>query len=175
MFFDLVKKRRSIRSFTEEPISEKDWETILSCGLRAPSAKNARPVELIVVKEKKTLEELGSFKERNAHFIPEAAGAIVVVVNRQKAPATYEEDASIVCSYLELAIADLGLGSCWVNAIGNNHADGRPAGEVLKEMFHVPEEYEAIAVIVLGHPAKHPGERTNVDENHRIHEERFRG
>src|SRR5699024_455063 len=109
---------------------------ILSCGLRAPSAKNARPVELIVVKEKKTLKELGSFKERNAHFIPEAAGAIVVVVNRQKAPATYEEDASIVCSYLELAIADLGLGSCWVNAIGNNHADGRPAGEVLKEMFH---------------------------------------
>lgn len=175
MFLDLAKKRRSIRSYTEEKISAEDWEVILSCALRAPSAKNARPVEMIVVEDKETLANLGSFKERNAHFLPDAAGAIVVVVDREKAPATYEEDASIVCSYIELAAADVGLGSCWVNAVGNKHSDGRPSGDVLKEMFGVAENYEAIAVIALGHPSKHPGERTNVDENHRIHKERFRG
>ena len=53
MFLDLVKKRRSIRKYTEDPIPEADIEKILESGILAPTGDNVQGTEFIVVEDKK--------------------------------------------------------------------------------------------------------------------------
>ena len=54
-------------------------------------------------------------------------------------------DAVIVSTYLMLAAWNLGVGSCWVM-----HFDPK----VIRETFHIPENIEPVALLVMGYPAK---------------------
>lgn len=53
MLLDLVEKRRSIRKFTDEKVSEEDLREILTIALHAPTAKNRNPVRYIIIRDKK--------------------------------------------------------------------------------------------------------------------------
>ena len=50
-FFDLIVKRQSIRSFTEQKVPEKDIKKILEAANRAPSAGNLQGYEIFVVSD----------------------------------------------------------------------------------------------------------------------------
>lgn len=171
MFEELVKKRRSIRVFTDEPVSDEDLETILKTGLSAPSAKNRKPVELIVIRDREMLKKLSEMKARGGEFLAGADVAIAVVADKKAAEATYVEDASIVASFIQLQVTDLGLGSCWGNVLGSKHADGRPSGEVVRELLRLPENYEAVAVIGIGHIGKEPSKKKEDDWKKKVHRE----
>ena len=62
---DLIYRRRSIRKFTEQPLSEEQIETLLKAGMAAPSAMNAQPWEFIVITDAQILS-----KFRNALMLP---------------------------------------------------------------------------------------------------------
>ena len=55
---ELIKKRRSVREFTDQEISDSDIQKILEAGVAAPSAKNQQPWEFIVIKDKTILNKL---------------------------------------------------------------------------------------------------------------------
>ncbi|MHA1974506.1 MAG: nitroreductase family protein, partial [Candidatus Hodarchaeales archaeon] len=55
---ELIKKRRSVRSYKNDKIAENDIETLLEAARWAPSAGNRQPVEIIVVKSHKQKELL---------------------------------------------------------------------------------------------------------------------
>lgn len=63
MLLELVEKRRSIRKFTDERVSDEDLKEILTIALHAPTAKNRNPVRYIVVRDKKRLNKLSDYKE----------------------------------------------------------------------------------------------------------------
>jgi len=46
---DLIKKRRSIRKYTDEPVSDADIKAVLEAAMAAPSADNLQPWEFVVV------------------------------------------------------------------------------------------------------------------------------
>lgn len=54
----VMKNRRSIRKYTDDKIPAEKLNQILRAGLLAPSSKNIRPVEFIVVEDKVALEKL---------------------------------------------------------------------------------------------------------------------
>ena len=56
----VIQDRRSIREWTEEPISEQDLEMILEAGRQAPSGENAQPWRFIIVKDAETRKKLGA-------------------------------------------------------------------------------------------------------------------
>lgn len=58
-----IYKRRSIRSFRKDPISDDDLKFILSSGLSAPSGEGVHPLEIIVIKSDATKEKIKSFYE----------------------------------------------------------------------------------------------------------------
>ena len=173
MFQDLIKKRRSIRNFTDEEVSSEDIKTIVEAAMMAPSAKNRKPVDLIILKDKKTLEALSRMKKTGGQFLANCPLAIAVVGNTEKAKETYVEDASIVATFIQLQVTDLGLGSCWGNVIGSYHEDGRPTGEVVKEILELPEGYEGVAIIGIGHIGKEPGDLPPFHWEDQVHEERM--
>ena len=55
---EIIKKRRSVREFTDEEISDSDIQKILEAGVAAPSAKNQQPWEFIVIRDKNILNKL---------------------------------------------------------------------------------------------------------------------
>ena len=58
VFLKILKGRRSIRSFQDKSISEKELEMILEAGRWTPSASHRQPWEFIVIKNKEILEKL---------------------------------------------------------------------------------------------------------------------
>jgi nitroreductase len=56
----VIQDRRSIREWTDEPISEEDLAIILEAGRLAPSGENAQPWRFIVVRSAETRKKLGA-------------------------------------------------------------------------------------------------------------------
>ena len=55
----IIYERRSVRRFTDEPVSEEDLKYILEAGRWAPSGENSQGWRFIVIKDKKIIEKLG--------------------------------------------------------------------------------------------------------------------
>jgi nitroreductase len=56
----VIQDRRSIREYTDEPVSEEDLKTILEAARQAPSGENAQPWRFIVVKDATSRKQLGA-------------------------------------------------------------------------------------------------------------------
>lgn len=56
----IIHDRRSIRDYTDEPVSEAHLELILEAGRQAPSGENAQPWRFIIVRDADTRNKLGA-------------------------------------------------------------------------------------------------------------------
>ena len=56
----VIQDRRSIRDYTDEPVSDHDLDMILEAARQAPSGENAQPWRFIVVKDEGTRRKLGA-------------------------------------------------------------------------------------------------------------------
>ncbi len=147
---NLLVNRRSIRRYTDQPIDPEDVKLILEAGLMAPTSKSSRAWQFIVVEDKDMLERLSQCKPVAATPIARCPLAIVVAID----PAVTDpwiEDASIAAAYMQLQVADLGLGSCWIQVRGRFTADGIPSEEVVQEALGMPETLPVICILTIGH------------------------
>lgn len=55
-----IQDRRSVREFTNEPVSDHDLDVILEAARQAPSGENAQPWRFIVVKDEATRKKMGA-------------------------------------------------------------------------------------------------------------------
>jgi nitroreductase len=56
----VIQDRRSIRDYTDEPVSDQDLDMILEAARQAPSGENAQPWRFIIVKDVETRNRLGA-------------------------------------------------------------------------------------------------------------------
>jgi len=56
----VIQDRRSIREFTDEPVSEKDLELLMEAARQAPSGENAQPWRFIIVKDEGMRKKMGA-------------------------------------------------------------------------------------------------------------------
>jgi nitroreductase len=56
---DVIHQRRSVRKFTDEPVSEEDLNYILEAGRWAPSGENSQGWRFLVIKDRDIIEKLG--------------------------------------------------------------------------------------------------------------------
>ena len=56
----VIQDRRSIRNFTEDPVSDQDLDMILEAGRQAPSGENAQPWRFIIVKSEAMRKKMGA-------------------------------------------------------------------------------------------------------------------
>lgn len=149
---ELMLSRRSIRKFTEEKISPGDLDVILKAGLSAPSGRNIKPVEFVVVEDRKTILALETCKDYGAGPLHEAPLAIAVIGDREKSD-IWVEDCSLAAMQIQLAVTDLGLGSCWIH-IRQRRQGERWAEEAAREILGLPERFGVVCLLAIGHPAE---------------------
>ena len=152
-FKELAQKRRSIRTFTEQPITEEQRKQLMTVALMAPTGKNCRAWEFILVDDKEKLQILSESKASGAQLIAGAPLAIIVAVDKE-ASETWVEDASVACTMLMLQAEDMGLGSCWVEMVGRAREDGTPAEVIIRDAFGIPERMGVLAVVAVGYKAQ---------------------
>ncbi|MDO4322619.1 MAG: nitroreductase [Lachnospiraceae bacterium] len=58
-----IYDRRSIRKFTDKPISQKDMTDIIQSGIKAPSSKNRQPWKYIVVQGNAKEDVIKAFRQ----------------------------------------------------------------------------------------------------------------
>ena len=140
--------RRSIRQYTDQPVSDATIKLLLQAAMAAPSAKNAQSWEFIVIRDKKTLQQIPAFHPFGKH-IPSAQAAIVVCGNTklQAASGHWIPDASNASMNILLAANSLGLGAVWTTFYPY---EDRTAG--IRKLLNLPDHIIPLNIIPLGYP-----------------------
>ena len=88
---DILMKRRSIRSYTGEPVGRKDLEKILTAGMIGPTGKGKKPWRFVVVTDPEKLKALSGMR-KPAPGAFETAGAAIAVFGDPGVSDTWVED-----------------------------------------------------------------------------------
>ncbi|MGE5558329.1 MAG: nitroreductase family protein [Bacillota bacterium] len=153
MFFDLIRKRRSIRQYLTRAVEPDKIELMVEAALRAPSSRGLRPWEFVLVTDKEKLKRLSASKPHGAEFLKQAPLAFAVCADPEKCD-VWVEDASVACAFLMLAAEELGLGCCWVQVRERMHDSKTSAEENIRETLNIPARLKVEAVIAVGYPGE---------------------
>lgn len=153
MFIDLLRSRRSLRRFQEQPVKQEKINILVEAMLRSPSSRGLNPWEFVVVTEKETLLRLSQAKPHGASFLKNAPLAIVVCADPAKCD-VWVEDCSIASILLHLTATDLGLGSCWVQIRLREHDAYQTAQEYVAGILGLKEGMVVESMIAIGYPAE---------------------
>jgi nitroreductase len=158
---DLITQRRSIRKYTDEPVTVEQITALLQAAMAAPSAMNRRPWEFVVLTEP---ERLAALRRRLVLGRFNAPAAIVVCGNRRRvAPAITTDfwvlDCSAATQNILLAATGLGLGTVWIGVYPL-----RPVMAMVSGVAGLPRHVSPLAVIWVGHPAETKPPRTQYEE-----------
>lgn len=167
---DIMQKRRSVRTYTGEPVSEEKVTSILQAGLLSASGKAIRPWEFIVVRNKETLAAMAECRVAGSKMLSAADCAIVVLGDEEKSD-VWVEDCSVAMANMHLMADSLGVGSCWIQGRLREAPGERTTEEYLRELLKFPENFRLEAILSLGMPKNHPEayelEKLSMEKVHR--------
>lgn len=149
-FSELVRLRRSMRKFTDEPLTPEQVETLMRAALMAPSSKGKHAWHFIVVDDKAMLEQLSHCKTVGSDFLAGAPLAIVVVGDPQESD-VWVEDASVATTILLYEAEDLGLGACWIQLHDRYNPEGIPSEDIVRSLLNIPETLRPVTMVAVGH------------------------
>ncbi|MFR9166794.1 MAG: nitroreductase family protein [Dysgonomonas sp.] len=148
-FSDLIERRRSVRKFSDAPLTDEQVRIILNTALRSPSSKNSKPWQFIAIEDKDILGKLSECKDRGSKPIKNASLAVVVLGDPMKSD-VWIEDCSIASIMMQLQAEDLGLGSCWIQIRNRLTTAGTSSEEFVKNLLNIPAPLEVLSVIIFG-------------------------
>ncbi len=147
----ILLERRSIRKYKEKKIEEEKINQILAAGKVAPSGKNKKPWEFVVVEDREVLKKLSMVKPKGGLFLAESPTAIAVVGDDEISD-TWIEDCSTASTFIQLEARHQGLGSCWVQMRNRFTKDGGDAEILAKEILEIPANKRLLCIISVGYP-----------------------
>ena len=139
---ELLRIRRSIRTFQNKSIVREDLEKLVDSARYAPTARNVQPWEFVVITDKHKLAELAKLAE-NGRFMEQAVACIAVFCADTK---YYLEDGCAATCNILLAATALGIGSCWVAGDKKSYS-----GQV-NILLNASQGVKLISLIALGYP-----------------------
>ena len=139
----IIKGRRSIRNYKDEPIPEEAIEQAMECARYAPTARNGQPWLFGVTTNTEILGKLGGLAS-HGKFIANAPACFAIFGLRDEK--FYVEDCCAATSNLIFGLWAYGIASCWVAG------DKMEYNEAVRELMKVPPEYTLVSLIPAGYP-----------------------
>jgi nitroreductase len=167
-----IARRRSIRAFKPNQISDEILTQVLKAAQAAPSAGNRQAREIIVVKDNAVKAALAE-AAFHQFFLQEAPVDLVFCANPLKSQQRYGErghdlycilDTAASIQNVLLAAHAFGLGSCWVGAFNE---------EAVREAVMLTEDVRPITLVPLGYPAEQPDPTERLSLEEFVHAERY--
>lgn len=159
---ECITGRRSIRKFTEQPVSHELIEQIVSTASFAPSWKNTQIVRYIAVEgeKKAALAKCTSIYPGNGSIMNQAPMVIAVTAitgrcgyerdgsfSTPKGTGWQMYDAGVASEAFCLAAYEQGLGTVIMGIFDEEEASA---------VLEIPEGRELVALIPVGYPAEEP-------------------
>ena len=146
---DLINTRRSVRKYIDKEIEKENILLILKAAMQAPSARNQKPWEFLVVTDKAKLKKCAEVLP-NTKMLDGASCAIIFLTNKSNliTPMMYLQDlsSSVTCALLKAR--ELNIGSCWCGIYPNEERMN-----AVRDVFNVHNDIlEPFAVVALGYP-----------------------
>lgn len=164
-----IKGRRSVRSYTDEPVSKEQIETVLEAGTWAPTGMNRAPWRFIIIEDKKLIKYVSDetkllVKQMMSPYAEQfstdadvicynAPVLILVCTEKDKQWGNVNLlDSVLAAENMFLKAYELGLGTCYMGFI--DLLNSKP--DVLKKIG-IPENYAMMVPLILGHPKTKQG------------------
>ena len=152
---EAIEKRRSIRKFKQDNVSEQVLIRLIETARLAPSAANLQPLEYLVVNDKKHCQEIFNTLSWAGYIKPhgnpeageEPTAYIIVLANTNIRSDYYKYDVGAAVENILLSALNEGLGSCWIGTVDR---------ESIRKTFHLPGHLVIDSVIALGYPSEAP-------------------
>ena len=143
---DNIFERKSVRTYLNKGVEKEKIDLLLRAGMAAPSGKDVRPWEFVVVSDRAKLDSMAAALPY-AKMLTQARNAIIVCGDSVKSSYWYL-DCSAVTQNILLAAEAIGLGAVWTATYP--YADRM---EVVKKYTGIPEQINSLCVIPVGYPA----------------------
>jgi nitroreductase len=155
-----IHERRSVRQFTDEPVSRNLIMTAIEAASWAPSGLNNQPWRFAIIWDKPLQEALAALTKYST--ILNSAAVLIAVFLDKEASYDYTKDCQAVGACLQnllLSLHSMDLGGVWIGEILKNK-------ERVVETLKLPERFELMAVVAIGHPANrnHKSNRRPIEE-----------
>ncbi|GAG40403.1 unnamed protein product, partial [marine sediment metagenome] len=156
---EAIHTRRSIRNYTDRPLSDEQIEVLLRAAMAAPSAGNQQPWQFVVIDERELLTKIQSFHPYSA-MLKRAPMAILICgdLAAEKHKGYWVQDCSAAAQNLLLAAHGSGLGAVW---LGVHPCEDRVAG--MRDLLRIPDDKVPFALVAVGHPAEEKGRADRYD------------
>lgn len=168
---DIIKTRRSVREYTDEPVSEEDIKFLIDCARYAPTGFNIQPWSFIVITNKDIMRKISELGKR--YIIPMIkpmknssqkvndflvflktegtdmfynAPVLVIIMGNENA-LTADYDCSMAAQTMMLAAHYKGIGSCWIGGVQQALMDE----DLLRELG-APDGFKVVAPLIFGYP-----------------------
>lgn len=162
-----ILKRRSIRAYSDAPVSDAQAQGLLQAAMAAPSADDARPWAFVVVRDpekRQALAETHQWSQMCAQ-----APVVIAVLGDPAASDHWVEDCSAATENLLLAAAGLDLGAVWVAVYPRPQREDH-----VRQVLDIPDQLRVLCLVPVGHPAETKPPRTRYEEG-KVHYEAFGG
>ena len=161
---ELMHSRRTVRKFTQEPVTREQLLTCVEAARVAPSGANLQPLEYKLVCTPEDCAALFPLLSWAGYLAPNGTpkaeerptGYIVVVHNKSHRPNGAEYDAGAAIMSMILAAQEMGLGTCWIASVKADAAG---------KLYGFSEDRRVLAVLAVGHPAQMAVEEPMRDGN----------
>lgn len=146
-----LTERRSIRKYSDRPISKEDLDLILKAGVYAPTGRNTRDTLFLVVTNKELISRMSKMNAAvmDSENDPFYGAPAVIVVFADRTRTTTVEDGSCAMANLMNAAFSLGIDSCWVHRA--REVFESEEGRAIARSFGIPDEYIGIGNCILGY------------------------
>ena len=179
--------RKSVRVFTEQPITQEEKNAILTAATQAPTAGNQQLYTILDITDHALKEKL-SITCDNQPFIAQAKLVLIFCADCQKWYDAFQDagceprkpgtgdlllaanDAIIAAQNAVVAAHSLGIGSCYIGDILENC-------EIHREILHLPRYVVPVSMIVFGYPTEQQLNRSKPERvamSHIVHENGYR-
>ncbi len=168
---EIIKTRRSIRNYKEDPVPDEEIKFLIDCARYAPSGMNMQPWSFLVIKNKEVIQKLSengkkamiplaeqmvddprkapgfiSFLKTKGTSLFYNAPLLVIILGNKKS-LTADWDCAMAAQNMMLAAHSIGIGSCWIGFAMPALMDEK----ILKELG-APSGYKAVAPLIFGYP-----------------------
>lgn len=155
-FDQIVRRRRSTRSFDSRPVTEKDVISMVEAARLAPSACNSQTWRFVTVTQREIIRKICHEAMRpvipnkwleQAPLIFVGCSQLDVIANRIGSGVTgieyYQIDLGIAMEHMVLKATELGLGTCWIGWFDES---------TLKKILEIPNKIKVSALLAVGYP-----------------------
>jgi nitroreductase len=165
MVLETILARRSIRDFTDQPVSDDQIKTLLEAAMAAPSASDKKPWHFVVVRDPELRRGLARTHQYSG--MADKAPVVFVICGDEQVSPHWMVDGSAATENLLLQATAMGLGGVWVAVFPREERESH-----VRQLLGMPSGMRVLCMVPLGYPAAPKPSRTRYEERC-VHYDRF--